>query len=221
MIDLHTHTFFSDGVLIPSELVYRAKFLNYAAIAITDHIDYSNMDFVIPKIVEVSKVLTDNYEIFVLPGAELTYIPPKLIGAATEKCRKLGAKIIVVHGETKAETVPPQTNLSAVKADIDILAHPGFLSEEEAEIAAKNDIKIEITTRNFHKKTNDAVARVALQKSAKLVLNTDAHQPDNLLTKQIIKETLAAAGLEENYYEIMLKNSREIISKYQKGAKER
>ena len=37
MIDLHTHSFFSDGVLSPSELIRRAVVKGYKAIAITDH----------------------------------------------------------------------------------------------------------------------------------------------------------------------------------------
>ena len=37
MIDLHTHTFFSDGVLIPSELFQRARAKGYHTIAVTDH----------------------------------------------------------------------------------------------------------------------------------------------------------------------------------------
>jgi len=37
MIDLHTHSLFSDGELIPSELVSRAAAAGYRAIAITDH----------------------------------------------------------------------------------------------------------------------------------------------------------------------------------------
>ena len=56
MIDLHTHTLFSDGVLLPSELVYRAKFKGYKAIALTDHVDYSTYDYVIPRIIKVSKI---------------------------------------------------------------------------------------------------------------------------------------------------------------------
>ena len=91
MIDLHTHTLFSDGVLIPSELVYRAKYKGYKAIALTDHVDFSNMDFVIPGIVKVARILTDNYGISVFPGVEITYVPPKLIKQAALECRKLGA----------------------------------------------------------------------------------------------------------------------------------
>ncbi|MDR3274511.1 MAG: histidinol phosphate phosphatase domain-containing protein [Endomicrobium sp.] len=212
MIDLHTHTFFSDGVLSPFELVYTAKHKDYTTIAITDHIDYSNMEFVILNIIKAVKVLTECYDILVLPGAELTYIPPKLIKSAADECRKLGAKIVVVHGETVAETVPPETNIYAVKAGVDILAHPGHLSEEEAVIAAENDVKIEITTRKGHSAANKEVAETAINKRAKLVLNTDTHMPENLLTKKLIIQTLSDAGLPVNYYDVMQKNSLEIVN---------
>jgi histidinol phosphatase-like PHP family hydrolase len=211
MIDLHTHTFFSDGILSPSELVYRAKYKGYAAIALTDHVDYSNMETVIVGITKVARILTENYGILVLPGAELTYIPPKLIKDAADKCRKIGVKIIVVHGETVAETVPPKTNICAVEAVVDILAHPGHLSEEEAGIAAENNVKIEITSRRDHNVTNKEVAEVALKKKAKLVLNTDTHGPENLLSKELITQVLSDAGLPSNYYAVMQKNSLEFI----------
>jgi histidinol phosphatase-like PHP family hydrolase len=211
MIDLHTHTFFSDGILSPSELVYRAKYKGYTAIALTDHVDYSNMETVIVSITKVARILTENYGILVLPGAELTYIPPKLIKDAADKCRKLGAKIIVVHGETLAETVPPKTNICAVEAGVDILAHPGHLSEEEAGIATENNVKIEITSRRGHDVTNKEVAEVALKKKAKLVLDTDTHIPKNLFSKELIAQVLSDAGLPSNYYDIMQKNSLEII----------
>jgi len=37
MIDLHTHTFLSDGELGPAELVRRAENAGYRAIGISDH----------------------------------------------------------------------------------------------------------------------------------------------------------------------------------------
>ncbi|MDR2192281.1 MAG: histidinol phosphate phosphatase domain-containing protein [Endomicrobium sp.] len=211
MIDLHTHTLFSDGVLTPSELVYRAKYCGYTAIALTDHVDYSNADFILPRIIKVCKILSQNYNISAIPGAELTYIPPKLIKEFSAECRKLGAKIIVMHGETVSETVPQETNFYAVQADIDILAHPGHLSLKDAELAAKNNVKIEITTRKSHGVTNKEVAETALKAGAKLVLNTDTHVPENLLAKELIEKTLLQAGLAQDYYEIMQNNAKEIL----------
>ena len=48
MVDLHTHSLLSDGQLLPSELVRRAEVRGYEAIAITDHVDFSNIDLVNP-----------------------------------------------------------------------------------------------------------------------------------------------------------------------------
>ncbi|MDR3195524.1 MAG: histidinol phosphate phosphatase domain-containing protein [Endomicrobium sp.] len=213
MIDLHTHTFFSDGVLSPSELVYRARKRGYTAIAITDHVDRSNMDFVIPRIAKLAKILTESYGILVLPGAELTYVPPNLVREASYECRKLGAKVVVAHGETIEEVVPEGTNLAAVEAKVDILAHPGHLSDETAVLAAKNNVKIEITTKEKHSVTNKEVAKVALKNKAKLVINTDAHEPEHFLTKKLIIEVLSDAGLSADFFGEMQKNSLEIVNK--------
>jgi len=56
MIDLHTHTVFSDGELIPFELVRRAEAAGYSAMAITDHMDSSNIDLIIPRIIKAMPV---------------------------------------------------------------------------------------------------------------------------------------------------------------------
>ena len=48
-IDLHMHSLFSDGELLPSELARRALVLGHETIAITDHVDYSNIE-TIPNI---------------------------------------------------------------------------------------------------------------------------------------------------------------------------
>ena len=106
MLDLHTHSIFSDGELIPSELIRRAKVAGYRAIAITDHGDQSNVDFVIPRIVKVCHKLSEAYDIIVIPGIELTHVPPIYIGELVKEVRGLGAKIVLVHGETIAEPVP-------------------------------------------------------------------------------------------------------------------
>jgi histidinol phosphatase-like PHP family hydrolase len=206
-IDLHAHTLFSDGVLLPSELIYRAKFNGYDVLAITDHGDISTVDFVIPRIKKVCQELSKHYKITVLPGIELTYVPPALIKAMVKKCRKLGAKIVVVHGETTAENVPPGTNRAAVLSGADILAHPGFISDEEAKLAARNGVLLELTTRSGHNRTNGHVAKLALRHGAKLVLNTDTHGPDDLMDMKKIKNVIDKSGLKISDYETILKNA--------------
>ncbi|MBW1769029.1 MAG: histidinol phosphate phosphatase domain-containing protein, partial [Deltaproteobacteria bacterium] len=110
MIDLHTHSFLSDGELIPSELVRRLEFLGYSAVAITDHADSSNLDFLVPKIVHAARDLNNSQSVRVIPGVELTHVPPPLIRPLVKKARELGAKLVLIHGESIVEPVVPGTN---------------------------------------------------------------------------------------------------------------
>jgi len=218
MIDLHTHSFFSDGSLIPSELVFRAKNKGYEVIAITDHVDMSNLDFVIPRIAKLSSILTSQYKIEVIPGAELTYVPPDLISQVAEECRKLGAKIILVHGETTVEPVPFGTNRAALSSNIDILSHPGKISGEEVELAKENSIFLEITSRKGHSLTNQHVGTLAKERGAKLIFNTDAHEPEDLINDREALEVVKRAGMTKEDLELMFENARSLIRKVLKGA---
>jgi putative hydrolase len=211
MIDLHTHTLFSDGVLIPSELVWRAKCKGYSVIALTDHCDFSNMDFVITRIKKITKELSKYYKLKVVPGCEITYVPPQLIKKAVKEVRKLGAKIVVVHGQSPVEPVPEGTNRAAVLSGCDILAHPGFIKELDVKLAKQKNVLLEITTRNGHKKGNLHVAKLAKKLNAKLVLNTDSHLPENLLNKTKIKNILKESNLNYNDFRDMQKNAYKLI----------
>ena len=211
MIDLHSHTFFSDGVLIPSELACRALAAGYKAICISDHVDFSNMDITIPRIAKVSKILTREYKIKVIPGVELTYIQPRLISQALRMARNLGAQIVLVHGETVVEPVPQGTNRAAIEAKVDILAHPGLISKDEVKLARTNKVLLEITTRNGHNKTNKHVAGLAQIYGAKLVFNTDTHQPEDLMTETLIKSTLSAAHLAQKDFKTMQENAYTLL----------
>ena len=106
MIDLHTHTTFSDGELIPSELVRRAQVMGYKAIGLTDHVDFTNIEFVLNNIFKV-KYLEPVLNMKILVGVELTHVPPQKISQITGLARDLGAEIIIVHGETPVEPVMP------------------------------------------------------------------------------------------------------------------
>jgi len=211
MIDLHTHTFFSDGELIPSELVRRAENIGYQAIAITDHLDASNYDFVVPRIIKVANELNRHSKVKVIPGAEITHVPPAVIKELAAEIRRLGAKIIVVHGETIAEPVASGTNLAAVKADIDILAHPGLVDEETCKIAKENGIHFEITSRKGHSLTNGYVALMAFKNGVPLVIDSDTHSPADLLTKETATKILLGAGITDDKVKEIFLNSQKIV----------
>ncbi len=207
MIDLHTHTTFSDGELIPSELVRRAEHKGLTGIGLTDHGDLSNIDFIIPRTVRVAEALNRTLNIKVVPGIEITHVPPALIATTVSKARSLGAKIVIVHGETIVEPVAPGTNKAALESDIDILAHPGLITEEDVVLAKKKGIFLEITARKGHSLTNGHVAKLALKQGAGLVINTDTHTPDNLIDAHQAIQVVCGAGLTEKIFHTMQENA--------------
>ena len=100
MIDLHTHTVFSDGQLTPAELVRQTEVLGLQGVALTDHADTSSLDFIVPRVRAFCDQANRHQRIRALAGIELTYVPPPLIAELTGRARELGAQIVVVHGET-------------------------------------------------------------------------------------------------------------------------
>jgi len=213
VIDFHTHTLFSDGVLNPSELVRRARVKGYRAIALTDHVDGSTLDFVLPRIIKVSKELNYFQPTVVIPGVEITHAPPGQIPELVEQARSLGARIVLVHGESPVEPVDQGTNKAAIESGVDILAHPGFIDMKEVKEAAANGVKLEITARSGHSLTNGHVARLALESAALLVIDTDAHAPGDLITRERAKQIIVGAGLDDRQAENVLLNNENLLRK--------
>jgi putative hydrolase len=204
MIDLHTHTILSDGALIPAELVRIAEIAGYKAIALTDHVDSGNMEPVLKQIIKVAEDFNRQDGIKVLPGVEITHMPPPLIPDMAKVARKLGAKMVVVHGESPVEPVRPQTNLFALRSDIDILAHPGMITEEEMKLAKERGIYLELSARKGHSLTNGRLAALARNLGVKLVINTDAHTGRELLSLDLLRKVGLGAGLTEHELEQVL-----------------
>lgn len=212
MIDLHTHTIFSDGVLIPAEHLRRVESMGYEAVAITDHADSSNLDFIIPRIVRVAADLNRFSRTRLVPGIELTHVPPEMFEELTEQARNLGAKIVVGHGETVTEPVKPGTNLAAIRAGVDILAHPGLITSTEATLAAEKGVFLELTGRKGHSLTNGHVARLALQTGALLVVNADAHGPGDFMTAERAETVAMGAGLDREHYEKLRRDMAALVA---------
>lgn len=211
-IDLHMHSLFSDGELLPSELARRAANLNHEVIAITDHVDYSNVE----QIPQIQKAIVDinaNWNIKVVLGAEVTHVPTESIDGVAKKAKDLGAQIVVVHGETLNEPVIEGTNYAAVNSEyVDILGHPGLITYEEAQIAKENGIYLEISARSGHCLGNGHVANIATEVGNKLLVNTDTHSPDNLITFEKSYEIALGAGLsKKEAMAAIVDNPRELL----------
>ncbi len=212
MIDFHTHTLMSDGVLLPSELARRASVIGYEAMAVTDHVDASNIKAVLDNILLFCDSF-DSSDITVVPGVELTHIPPDQMGDMIARARELGAKIVVCHGETVVEPVRCGTNRASIEGGADILAHPGLVTEEDARLAAETGVHFEITARKGHSITNGHVASVAKRFGVKMVLNTDAHAPSDLITDEFARLVALGAGLLDEDLRIIDDNARKLLCK--------
>ena len=194
MIELHCHSIFSDGELIPSELIRRLEVMGYRACAITDHADASNIDLIVPRMVQVAREVNKYSATKLIPGIEITHVAPELITPLAKRARELGAKVVVCHGETLVEPVKPGTNRAALDAPIDILAHPGLITEDDARIAKEKGIFLELSGRRGHSLSNGHVFKVAKKVGARLVVNSDGHAPGDFMTREYAHNVIRGAG---------------------------
>lgn len=213
--DFHSHTLMSDGELLVSEHIRRAEKMGFAAVAITDHADITNIDYILESVYKFKETEGKYYNIEVIPGVELTHVPPELIDELAKYSKSKGAKIVVVHGETLVEPVQKGTNHYAVNSKyVDILAHPGFITLEEAKKAAENGIFLEITSRKGHSLSNGYVVDTARKSGAKLLVNTDTHSPSDFIDQEFAYKVAMAAGLsEQEAYEVVVNNPLEIMKR--------
>lgn len=220
LYDFHTHTFYSDGVLSPIELIRRAFVKGYSAIAITDHVALGSLGRVINETSDDCALARAHWNILAIPGVELTHLPPQAISEVAQKAKEMGAWLVIVHGETSTEPVEQGTNLAAVQSPyVDILAHPGLITTEEAALAAQNNVFIELTSRTGHSATNAHVALISQEAQARLLVSSDAHNEDDLLTPALAEAVLHQAGLGEHHYEqILNRNPLLLIDKVNRSS---
>jgi histidinol phosphatase-like PHP family hydrolase len=163
--------------------------------------------------INVCTRITAKGKILAFPGIEITHVDPADIAELALEARKMGAKVIVVHGETLVEPVPAKTNYAALNASVDILAHPGLITEEETSLAAEKGIYLEITTRKGHSLSNGHVAKMARQFNARLVLDNDTHAPGDFVDGKMATNIARGAGLSDEEIATMFENSQKLVQR--------
>jgi putative hydrolase len=213
--NFHSHSTLSDGVLSPVELLRRAAAAGYTTFAITDHAGLAELEWLAQQLGESCRIAREGWGIEAIPGVELTHLPPKLIAEAAERAKQAGLELVVVHGETPVEPVEPGTDRAAVSSPhVDILGHPGLITEEEAQMAAEQGIFLEITSRRGHCLANGLVARRALAAGARLILDSDAHEPGDLWDQRFARTVLQGAGLPDDQINLILEdNPRHLLAR--------
>ena len=208
MYDLHTHTFMSDGVLSLAELSRRCLKQGYRGLVISDHCDHANLEMIVRSTCEFCNAVRGHYgEMVILPGCEITHVPPALIGELVERARELGTRVVLVHGETIAEPVAEGTNRAAIEAGADVVAHPGLISPEDTALAARHGVLLELSGRKGHCLTNGHVARLAREAGAALSFGSDGHEPGEYPDRAMAEQILLGTGLSPEQVEQVFKNN--------------
>lgn len=155
------------------------------------------------------------WPIEVFTGVELTHLPPECIAEAATAARAAGADLVVVHGETTVEPVPPGTNLAALRAkDVDVLGHPGLLTVEEARLAVEHEKFIEISARRGHSLSNGRVVGHCLAAGARLIVDSDGHAPTDLLTEARARIVALGAGVPEAQLpQVLVENPQRLLAR--------
>lgn len=209
MYDFHTHSLLSDGALCPAEHIRRAQVAGYAILGFSDHSDLATLPVQIPVELAAVRMEQDAEQgMIVLAGTELTHVRPAQIAQAVRLARELGAAYVAVHGQTLVEPVMPGTNLAAIEAGVDYLAHPGLITLDEAKLAAERGVFLEISGRKGHSLSNGHVVRMARQTGAKLIFGSDAHAPADMPTRDFAELVCRAAGLDQDEVDAMFANAR-------------
>ncbi|MGA7923336.1 MAG: histidinol phosphate phosphatase domain-containing protein [Thermoplasmata archaeon] len=193
--DFHAHTYCTDGEASATDMWWAAEHLAHRALAITDHVGFEDPKPLLTRLHEEARAWEDQ-PMKTLVGVEITDVLPHKIAEAVRRARTSGAQIVIVHGESIVHNVPPGTNRAALEnGDVDVLAHPGLLTPQEAELAHAHDTILELSGRAGHSLTNGHVARLALEAHVGLVVDSDAHTTHDLIPFRMAEMLAQGAGL--------------------------
>jgi DNA polymerase (family 10) len=212
--DFQIHTTWSDGRNTIEEMVQAARKRNYEYIAITDHSKTDRIAGGMPedrflnqiqKIREINKKFKD---IHVLASIEVEILSDGSLDYSDEILSQTDVVVAGLHyGMKGSEDEITKRLVKAMENPyVDILVHPtGRIINKRLpykvnvdriiEAAKQNQVHIEINSSQ-RLDFSDSHARLAKEKGVKLVINTDAHQIDQLDLMQFGVATARRGWLE-------------------------
>lgn len=216
-VDFHSHSYLSDGASSATDMWNEAEALDHRALALTDHLSLEDPRPLLDRLHREAQAW-DGKGFLPIVGVELTKVPPRRIAQAARAARKAGAEIVIVHGETIVENVPAGTNRAALESGtIDVLAHPGLLDRRDAELAKDNSVVLEISARRGHSLCNGHVVRLALEVGADLVVDSDAHDPAQLVPMEMARRVALGAGVPESRLDRVLASTPAALVRRARG----
>lgn len=192
MIDFHVHV---SETFLPAEAMRYGRAAGYRALGLLARVDGTTLPLLLPWLLQTSRQYALYTGLEVFAGVELVHIPPPILPESIAEARSLGAALVVVHGETPADNVERGTNLAAIEAGADILAHPGLLTDADAERAAEIGTLLELTTAPVHCLANAHVAAQAMKFGCGLLLNGNVHRKEDFASRELRQAALRGANL--------------------------
>ncbi len=200
MFDFHIHVAGAgQHGLLPAEAIHLAKYAGFQAIGLIIRADPSTLDLTLPRIVPLVRTCSIYANITVFAGVELVHVPPALLSDAVAEARGLGAALVLAHGEgiphRPVDSVEQGTNCAAIAAGVDILAHPGLITRQDAQFAAEKDVLLELNTAPRHSLANGHIAAMARQFGCGLAPGSDATSAGFFQKQEAMRAFYRAAAL--------------------------
>ncbi len=213
MIELHMHSTLGIGRLTPAAALRQAKLAGCRVAALTEQADAATVKGALRGLLPLAREYGLYMDLDALAGVELTHVPPQLLGRSVEEARALGAQLVLVYGETLADSVDTGTNLAAIEAGADILSHPGLITPEEAALAAEKGVLLELSCRPEHGLANGRAAALARAAGAGLVIASDARGVGEVAGRERRKAVALGAGLSLEEFAAAEANARNLAQK--------
>ena len=197
--DLHIHTVASDGSASVEDIARAAKKKGYKYLAITDHSKNvriaGGMDEkrLLKEVEKTRKIAKKFKDIKILMGIEVDILDGGKLDLEGYALKELDIVIAAVHSRFSLNK-EKQTSRILKGLDnkyVNVLAHPsGRLITSRSPLkvdfdklfthAAENNVYLEINTHGQRMDLNDAHCRRAKELGAKITINTDAHNIEQL-----------------------------------------
>ena len=214
--DLHIHSRWSDGIISLGDMIERVKKFKYEYIAITDHTESNyygrglDIEKLQKKINYINKLKSRFKDFRILMGSEIDIKGVGKFDYPENIIKKMDIAIGSMHSSflnTRAENTARV--ISAVENKyIDFIAHPtGVVFGNRApysididrliSAAAKNNKALEINSYFLRMDLNEQNVRKAREMGVKVVINTDAHRPNNMDMIRLGVDIARRAGLQK------------------------
>jgi len=215
--DLHIHSRWSDGIISLSDMIERIKKFRYEYIAISDHTTSNyygrglDAERLQRKTNYIDRLKSRFKDFRILLGSEIDIRGVDKFDYPEDIIKKIDIAIGSMHSSflnTGEENTARA--ISAVKNKyIDFVAHPtGVVFGNRApyfididgliEEAARNNKALEINSYFLRMDLNEQNVRKAGKMGVKLVINTDAHRPNNMDMIRLGVDVARRAGLQKN-----------------------